>query len=118
MSYTSIENIQIVSGIVLASSIALAALAPIAISYTKASSDKSDSNLDSAQFNYDRIKYLLIVLFVSVVLSSISSFMFLFGSYFSSTIYYILLATSFSSLLLLIVGVSIFIHIMLNMLHE
>lgn len=114
MSCVAIDNIQNIAAIVFASAVALAGLAPIAISFVEDMNGKETSDIESSQKGYDRVRKLLFILFSSTLSSSIPLFFFLYGKCFPEWLFYGLFVIAFCSLLLLVIGVYIFIRILMH----
>lgn len=112
MNCIAIDNIQNISAIVFASAIALAGLAPIAISFVEDMNSKESSDIETSQAGYNRVRKLLFILFVSTLSSSIPLFLYLYGKCYPEWLFYCLFFVAFCSLSLLVVGVYIFIRIL------
>jgi len=112
----SIKSLYDVSSIILSSSIALIALAPITITYIKTKKDYLMFGLDDLQNKYNLIKYLILLIFMSTISSTIVSAFYLFETCYGAYVYNILLLLTIMSLIIIFIVVSILVYFLINML--
>ena len=110
MNCIAIDNIQNISAIVFASAIALAGLAPIAISFVEDMNSKESSDIETSQAGYNRVRKLLFILFVSTLSSSIPLFLYLYGKCYPEWLFYCLFFVAFCSSSLQFVALNLLIH--------